>query len=180
MLRNITGHLANFCVVVAVIGAAIILTLPGSISFAVGPASAGDHAIAGGASPANSAACALLTPADIAKATGIKVGNGTAGASIPGVLGRCTWLGGGNTKMIVTLADARHMQITVAAQEHSGGTAVPGLGSKAVGIKGAAFTGGGYTVSVLDAKGGFGLSILGKDGTRDRAIALAKVVESRR
>jgi hypothetical protein len=35
-------------------------------------------------------------------------------------------------------------------------------------------------VSVLDAKGGFGLSILGKDGTREQAIALAKVVESHR
>ena len=179
MLRFITRHITNFGIVVAMISAAIILSLPGSI-FAAGPASFRNHAIAGGASPANSAACALLTPANIAKATGLKVGKGTAGAPIPGVLGRCTWLGGGNTKVIVTLADAQHMQLTVAAQEQSGGTAVPGLGSKAVGIKGAAFTGGGYIVSVLDAKGGFGLSILGKDGTRDRAIALAKVVESRR
>jgi len=179
MLRFITRHITNFGIVVAMIGAAIILSLPGSI-FAAGPASARNRAIAGGALPANGAACTLLTPADIAKATGLKVGKGTAGAPIPGVLGRCTWLGSGNTKVIVTLADAQHMQLTVAAQEQSGGTAVPGLGSKAVGIKGAAFTGGGYIVSVLDAKGGFGLSILGKDGTRDRAIALAKVVESRR
>lgn len=180
MLRSIPLHLANFGIVVAMIGAAVVLSLPRSMSFAAGLASARNHAIAGGASPANSPACALLTPADIAKATGLKVGKGTAGAPIPGVLGRCTWLGSGNTKVIVTLADARHMQLTVAAQEQSGGTAVPGLGSKAVGIKGAAFTGGGYIVSVLDAKGGFGLSILGNDGTRDRAVALAKVVESRR
>lgn len=180
MLRFITRHLENFGIVVAVIGASSILSLPGSRSFAAGPASARNHAITGGAAPSNSSACGLLAPPDIAKATGLKVAKGTAGAPIPGVLGRCTWLGSGNTKVIVTLADAQHMQLTVAAQEHSGGTAVPGLGSKAVGTKGAAFTGGGYIVSVVDAKGGFGLSILGKDGTRDRAIALAKIVESRR
>jgi hypothetical protein len=122
----------------------------------------------------------LLTAADIAKAAGLTVGNGTAGPPIPGVLGKCTWAGSGNTKVILTLADDRHMKLTVAAQEQTGGTAVPGLGSKAVGIEGAAFTGGGYNVSVLDAKGGFGVSILGKEGTRDRAIALAKLVETHR
>ena len=37
-----------------------------------------------------------------------------------------------------------------------------------------------HIVSVLDAKGGFGISILGKEGTRERAIALAKIVEGRR
>lgn len=180
MLRFITHRFANFGVAVVMVGAATILSLLGSMSFAAGSAFAGNRAIAGGASPSGSAACTLLTPADIAKATGIKVGNGTVGAPIPGVLGRCTWLGSGNTKVTVMLADARHMQLTVAAQEQSGGTAVSGLGSKAVGVKGAAFTGGGYIVSVLDAKGGFGLSILGKDGTRDGAIALARIVESRR
>ena len=46
--------------------------------------------------------------------------------------------------------------------------------------QGSRFTGGGYIVSVLDAKGGFGVSILGKEGTRDRGIGLAKIVESRR
>ncbi len=35
-------------------------------------------------------------------------------------------------------------------------------------------------VNVLDSKGGFGVSVLGKEGTRDRAIALAKIVESHR
>jgi hypothetical protein len=35
-------------------------------------------------------------------------------------------------------------------------------------------------VSVVDAKGGFGVSILGKEGTRERTIALAKMIESRR
>jgi hypothetical protein len=29
-------------------------------------------------------------------------------------------------------------------------------------------------------KGGFGVSILGKEGTRDRAITLAKIIQSRR
>jgi hypothetical protein len=131
-------------------------------------------------SAADSGACALLSTADIAKATGLTVGNGTAGPPIPGTLGKCTWVTSGNTRVIVTLADAPHMELTIKAQQQSGGTEVPGLGSKAVGIKGAAFAGGGYIVSVLDAKGGFGVSILGKEGTRDRAVALARIVESHR
>lgn len=49
-----------------------------------------------------------------------------------------------------------------------------------MGIKAAPFTGGGYIVSVLDAKGGFVVSMLGNEGSRDRAIALAKIVEARR
>ena len=124
-------------------------------------------------------ACALITPAEILKTTGLKVSDGAAGAAIPGVLGRCTWSAGHN-RVIVTLADARHMQITVAAWEHSGGTSIPGLGSKAVGIKADDFTGGGYIVSVLDAKGGFGISLLGSAGSHDNVIAMAKIVESRR
>jgi hypothetical protein len=128
----------------------------------------------------NANACALLTPADISKATGLSVGSGNAGKAIPGVLGRCTWLGSGNTKLIVTLADAQHMQLTVEAQQQTGGTVLPDLGSKAVGIKGAPFTGGGYIVSVLDSKGGFGVSILGADGNQARVVALAKIVEGRR
>lgn len=129
---------------------------------------------------ATTGACGLLSPADITKATGLTVGTGMAGTAIPGTLGRCTWTGTGNTKVIVTLADAQHMQLTVAAQEQSGGTKVSGLGAKAVAVKAAAFTGGGYIVSVLDAKGGFGVSVLGSEGTLDRVVALAKVVESRR
>jgi hypothetical protein len=126
-----------------------------------------------------STTCTLLTPADIAKATGLKVDNGTAGPPIPGVLGKCTWTGSGN-RVIVTLSDAQHMQITISATEKSGGTDVPGLCSKAVGSKAAPFTGGGYIVSVIDTKGGFGVSTLGNEGSRDRAIDLAKIVESRR
>ncbi len=125
-------------------------------------------------------ACALLSPADIAKATGLKVAEGTAGSPTPGVIGKCTWAGSGSSKVIVVLGDRQHIQLTIAAAEQTGGADIPGLGSKAAGIKGAGFTGGGYIVNVLDAKGGFGVSILGGEGTRDRAIALAKIVASRR
>jgi hypothetical protein len=121
----------------------------------------------------------MLTQAEVLKATGLKVSDGVAGSPIPGTLGRCTWTAG-TDKIIVTLADAQHMQRTITAQEQSGGAGVPALGSKAVAIKGAAFTGGGYIVSVLDAKGGFGVSLLGPAGTLDRVVALAKVVEGRR
>lgn len=124
-------------------------------------------------------ACALLTPADVLKATGLKVGDGVAGKPIPGVLGRCTWTAGSD-RVIVTLGDAKHMALTVAATEQSGGSSVAGVGSKAVAMKGAAFTGGGYILTVLDAKGGFGVSVLGPAGTLDRVVALAKIVESRR
>jgi hypothetical protein len=123
--------------------------------------------------------CALLSSADILKATGLKVGNGMAGPPILGTLGKCTWPGDGN-KVIVTFADAQHMRMTVEVQEKRGGTPVSGLGSKAVAVKGAGAMGGGSIVSVLDAKGGFGVSILGPAGTVDRASALAKVVASRR
>ena len=125
-------------------------------------------------------ACALLTPALIAKATSLVVGDPTPGKPIPGVLARCTWSGANATRVIVTLADAKHMDITVHATEQSGGVDVSGIGTKAVGSKGAPAFGGGYIVSVLDAKGGFGVSILGPGGTRDRAVELAKLVESRR
>jgi hypothetical protein len=125
-------------------------------------------------------ACALLTPALIAKTTTLAVGDPTPGKPIPGVLARCTWEGANSTRVIVTLADAKHMDITVRATEKSGGEDITGIGSKAVGTKGAGAFGGGYIVSVLDAKGGFGVSILGPGGTRGGAIALAKLVESRR
>jgi hypothetical protein len=125
-------------------------------------------------------ACAILSASEIVKATSLTVGNGTAGAAIPGVLGKCTWAGPGDTKVILTLADTQHMQMTIAAQERSGATAVTGVGSKAVAIKGPPFAGGGYILSVLDAKGGFGVSVLGAEGTQERALALARLVESHR
>jgi hypothetical protein len=129
---------------------------------------------------ADNDACALLTKPEIQKVTGLMVGDATPGKPVPGVLGRCTWDGPGNSRVIVTLADAQHIGLTVKAQQQTGGEDIKGLGSTAVGNKGAGFTGGGYIVNVVDARGGFGVSILGKDGTQERAIALAKVVESHR
>ena len=123
--------------------------------------------------------CALLSKADIAKATALTVGTGESSPPIPGTLGKCTWTAGA-TRVIVTLTDARHMDITIKAQTQSGGSPVQGLGTSAVGIKAAGFAGGGYIVSVLDASGGFGVSILGAQGNRDRAVALAKIVATHR
>jgi len=141
-------------------------------------ASAGSaaHAQAGGMG----SACSVISPSDIARTAGITVGGGDPGKAVPGTLGKCTWTAADGTRVILTLADAQHMKIAVEAQQQTGGAAVPGVGTTAVGMQGAAFTGGGYIISVLDAKGGFGVSILGKAGTRDRDIALAKLVESRR
>jgi hypothetical protein len=78
-------------------------------------------------SAADTGACALLSPADIIKATNIMVGNGSAGAAVPGTLGKCTWVGSGDTKVIVTLTDAPHMELTIKAQQSTGAD-VPGLG----------------------------------------------------
>ena len=174
MIRRWSRELTSFGAV-AIVGA--VCWLPG-LTLSADRAAHGPTASAAGRAADD--ACALLTPTDIGKAAGLKVGNGTAGAPIPGVLGRCTWLGEGDTKVLVTLGDAQHMGTTVAASEHAGGESVPALGTRAVGTKAAAFTGGGYIINVLDAKGGFGVSILGHEGTRDGVIALAKIVESRR
>ncbi len=170
MLRYVSPRLVAFCFVIATFGPTTSSTASAWRALAMNQ----------GTGTASGGACSLLTPAEIAKTTGIKVGDGTAGQQIPGTLGRCTWMGPGNTKVIVTLADEQHMQITIAAQLQGGGTPVSGVGSKAVAIRGAGFTGGGYILSVLDAKGGFGVSVLGKDGTQDRVVALAKIVEGRR
>src|SRR5215813_1481756 len=107
-------------------------------------------------------ACALLTKAEIQKETGLMVADATPGKPVAGVLGRCTWDGPDNWRVTLTLVDAQHMGLTLKAQQQTGGEDIKGLGSTAVGSKDAGFTGGGYTVSVLDAKGGFGVSILGK------------------
>jgi len=50
-------------------------------------------------------ACAVLSPDDIAKTMSWKVGAGTPGKPIPGVLGKCTWTNGDNGRVIVTLAE---------------------------------------------------------------------------
>lgn len=124
-------------------------------------------------------ACAVLSPDDIAKTISWKVGAGTPGKPIPGVLGRCTWTNSDNGRVILTLADARHASIAVQSWEGAGGKDVSGIGTKAVSIKAMDLTGG-WIVSVEDPKGGFGVSVLGAKGTEDNAIALAKVVEGRR
>jgi len=124
-------------------------------------------------------ACAVLTPDDIAKTISWKVGAGTPGTPIPGVLGKCTWTNGDNGRVIVTLTDARHASITVQAWEGAGGKDVSGIGTKAVSIKAADVTGG-WIVTAEDSKGGFGVSVLGRTATEDNAIALAKVVEGHR
>ncbi len=137
-------------------------------------------AVAQFARGADAPPCGLLSNGEIAKAIGLTVGNGVVGAPIPGILGKCTWTTAAHTRVILTLADAQHMQLTVDVQKRNGGTAIPGIGRTAVGVPGAPFTGGGYIVSVLDAQGGFGVSILGREGNRHRAVALAKIVESHR
>ena len=124
-------------------------------------------------------ACAVLTPDDIAKTISWKVGAGTPGKPIPGVLGRCTWTNGDNGRVIVTLTDARHASITVQAWEGAGGKDLSGIGTKAVSIKATDLTGG-WIVTVEDSKGGFGVSVLGRTATEDNAIALAKIVEGHR
>ena len=124
-------------------------------------------------------ACALLTPTDIAKALPWKVGAGAPGKPIPGIVGKCTWTNSDNGRVIVTLTDARHASITVQAWEGAGGKDLSGIGTKAVSIKATDLTGG-WIVTVEDAKGGFGVSVLGAKAIEDNAIALAKVVESRR
>jgi hypothetical protein len=82
----------------------------------IGMAAAQLLAKAQATSGSHSGACEVATPAEIAKATGLTVGDGTAGPPIPGVIGKCTWSGSGDMKVIVTLADAQHMQLTVASQ----------------------------------------------------------------
>jgi hypothetical protein len=123
--------------------------------------------------------CGLLTPGDVAKATGIAVKEGVPGRPVPGVIGRCVWPGADNTRVVVTLTDAAHAKATMAAQAGAGGEAVSGIGSSAVAFPNAPVVGG-YMVTVVDGKGGFGISIQGKPGTKARAIALAKIVAARR
>src|SRR5689334_6238436 len=74
---------------------------------------------------ADNVACALLAKAEIQKETGLMVADATPGKPIPGVLGRCTWEGPGNSRVIVTLADAQHLGLTVKAQQQTGGTDIP-------------------------------------------------------
>jgi hypothetical protein len=137
-------------------------------------------ALAGPVSAFAADACSTIGPNDIAKATGITVSAGDPGKPIPGVQSRCTWIGSDGTKVILTLTDTDHAKLTIQAQQQSGGSAVSGVGSEAVGVKGAGFTGGGYIITALDSKGGFGVSILGKAGNQESTTALAKLVATKR
>jgi hypothetical protein len=124
--------------------------------------------------------CSLLTRAQIAKATGIQVAKGEKGAPIPGAIGSCWWVASDGTRIVVTIADASHMQVTMQSQVQAGAAKLPGLGLSAVATKGNAETEGGYNISVLDRKGGVAVSILGAAGTSDRTVALAKLIETHR
>jgi hypothetical protein len=128
----------------------------------------------------NANACSLLSRAAIAKATGLQVANGKPGPPISGSLSNCTWQGSNGTKIILTLADTSHMQVTMQSQLQSGATQLPGIGTSAVGTAGSDETEGGYNMSILDSKGGVAVSILGNAGTGKRTVALAKLIESHR
>lgn len=133
-------------------------------------------------------ACKLLSKVEITKTTGMMVGDGMAKPPIPGILAQCIWDQSGTGassqyrpgQVKVILADAQHMAITIRAMEKYGEN-VPGLGSKAISSKAPALgTGAAFTVAVMDAKGGFGVTAAGKEVTVDQVVALAKSVESRR
>ena len=125
-------------------------------------------------------ACHLLSRTQIAIATGVQVADGQQGAPIPGSLGNCWWQGANRTQIVVVIADASHMQVTMQSQVQAGALEVPGLGANAVGDPGTDETGGGYNLSILDAKGGVAVSILGEDGTAQRAVHLAELIEAHR
>ena len=130
------------------------------------------------AAPAS--ACSLLSRAAIARATGLHVDRGREGPSLAGSLSDCTWVGADGTRIVVTLADSAHMQVTLDSEIQSGATEYPGIGTRAAGTAGNEETEGGYNLSILDPKGGVAVSILGKAGTGERAVALAKSIETRR
>jgi len=72
------------------------------------------------------------------------------------------------------------MQVTMQSQLESGATKFQGIGTAAVGTAGNNETEGGYDMSILDARGGVAISILGNSGTSARTVALAKLIERRR
>jgi hypothetical protein len=125
-------------------------------------------------------ACSLLSRSEIARATGLHVARGKDGPPIAGALSDCTWMAPDGTKIVVTVADAAHMQVTLQSQLQSGASQYPGIGTSAAGTAGNEETGGGYNMSILDRKGGVAVSILGKAGTGERTVALARAIETRR
>jgi len=92
----------------------------------------------------------------------------------------CTWTGStGIVILAISDAQVQQIQAVVNGAESAGGKDVPGLGSKAVIASEAS---GDFILYVLDAKGGFGLSIHspGQAVTEAQGISLAKLVEGRR
>ncbi len=97
-----------------------------------------------------------------------------------GAQANCHWRADDGTEIVVVLADASRMQVTMQSQEQAGADSISGVGLTALGTQGGDETEGGYNMSVLDAKGGVAVSILGAQGTQERAIALAKLIETER
>jgi hypothetical protein len=122
----------------------------------------------------------LLSPEDIAKATGLTVGKGQPGPKIAGANGSCVWRGSDGTQILVVLSGRQQMATTMDAMAQSGGSQYDGLGAGAVGTQGIPETGGGYNLSFLDARGGVAVTIPGSAGTSDRTMALGKLIEKSR
>jgi hypothetical protein len=122
----------------------------------------------------------LLSPSEISKATGLTVGKGRQGPKIAGSNRSCVWSASDGTRIIVVLSNAQQMQTTMDSMAQTGGAVYSGLGMGAVGTNGIPETGGGYNLSVVDPKGGVGITIPGSAGTSDRTVALAKVIEKHR
>ncbi len=122
----------------------------------------------------------LLSPKEIAEATGLAVGKGERGPNFAGAQDSCVWQGSDGTKIIVMLTAATPMETTMSSMAQTGGTLYDGLGTIAVGTRGIPETGGGYNLSFLDAKGGVAVTIPGSAGTGDRTVALGKLIAKRR
>lgn len=118
----------------------------------------------------------LLSPKEIAQATGLDVGRGERGPNFAGAQASCEWQGRDGTKIIVMLTAATPMETTMSSMAQTGGTLYRDLGTIAVGTKGIPETGGGYNLSFLDAKGGVAVTIPGSAGTSDRTVALGKLI----
>src|ERR1700733_13359495 len=78
-------------------------------------------------------ACGLLSRAAIAKATGLHVSKGKEGPPISGSLSNCIWLGPNGAKIVVTLADAERIKVTMQSQLQCEARQVHGLGSRQAG-----------------------------------------------
>lgn len=122
----------------------------------------------------------LLSPEDIAQATGMVVGKGQPGPKLAGSDGTCVWRGAGGAQIMVVLSGRQQMATTMDAMAQTGGAQYDGLGTGAVGTQGIPETGGGYNLSFLDSKGGVAIAIPGSAGTSDRTVALGKLIEKNR